>query len=629
MADFNAQDTGTGNLDPIPPTLPRGAKRHWIDERLPNYNNLSSEWQFFEQSYNGGVAYFNRDNIWSWIKEDVKELEDRMKRLYRLNYCKQVVDLLNSYLFRDPPTRQVDKLVGASAARGAEVLKEYWADVSNNPNQPLPIDDFMKNVGVWSSVEGIVYVVTDKPGIEVNTVYQETQVGVLPYSYMVMPYNVLDLKILNGRIVWILILEEYREDDDPHQPDRGVKQQYRLWTETGWELWRSNPKGKSTTTPNVKNRYIMVDSGEHNLGICPVVRFTHEKNPMAKYASPSYIQDIAYVDRAIFNNCSRLDQILNDQTFSQMISPFDSIVPEADMSQYQSDGIIPESAQIINNLQRRYANVLSTKRVMFYDSNTAGQKPEFISPDASQAMLVLRTIQMLIEELFKNAHMTSEIASATQDVSGETKSYEGAKLQAMLANKADVFETAEAQLCRIVLAWRGIKQLVVEKGIVDYPESFQVDSLLSAIETAKELAILQISATFYKEVNKKLVLRVFPKMPDATRDIIFKEIDDQTPEDLVNMVQNLRGVRAEGQDNPNADGKPTGEKLLNRPGNLGAKGGTTGNPGDLHGPGNSDPHGSPYSYAPGAVKSKLSTGSRVPSTKRGLAPGGTSVERKN
>ena len=45
------------------------------------------------------------------------------------------------------------------------------------------------------------------------------------------------------------------------------------------------------------------------------------------YFSPSLIDDIAYLDRAVANYLSNLDAIIQDQTFSQLAIPVQSLLP--------------------------------------------------------------------------------------------------------------------------------------------------------------------------------------------------------------------------------------------------------------------------------------------------------------
>ncbi|MCP6576658.1 hypothetical protein NL496_28590, partial [Klebsiella pneumoniae] len=78
------------------------------------------------------------------------------------------------------------------------------------------------------------------------------------------------------------------------------------------------------------------------------------------YFSPSLIDDIAYLDRAVANYLSNLDAIIQDQTFSQLAIPVQSLLPGDE-----------NHAKVME---------MGTKRVFTYDSES-GNQPFYLSPD--------------------------------------------------------------------------------------------------------------------------------------------------------------------------------------------------------------------------------------------------------
>ncbi|MCV5137544.1 hypothetical protein OFB61_23255, partial [Escherichia coli] len=105
------------------------------------------------------------------------------------------------------------------------------------------------------------------------------------------------------------------------------------------------------------------------------------------YFSPSLIDDIAYLDRAVANYLSNLDAIIQDQTFSQLAIPVQSLLPG----------------------DENHTKVLEmgTKRVFTYDSE-GGNQPFYLSPDPKQAQMIITTIKTVINEIYHSVGVAGE-----------------------------------------------------------------------------------------------------------------------------------------------------------------------------------------------------------------------------
>ena len=78
-----------------------------IKRRHPRYEAKLAHWDFLESTYEGGREWF-RDNIFKYVKEGDDEFAERVKRAYRFNHTKQVVDLVDKHLFKIPVARRYD-----------------------------------------------------------------------------------------------------------------------------------------------------------------------------------------------------------------------------------------------------------------------------------------------------------------------------------------------------------------------------------------------------------------------------------------------------------------------------------------------------------------------------------------
>ena len=306
---------------------------------------------------------------------------------------------------------------------------------------------------------------------------------------MVFPQNVLDLGFdEKGNLKWIFVREQYRDDNDPYN-SKGTQYRYRLWLKDRWELYDQNGKFQ--------------DSRENNLNYVPCVIIDNDDGN-SQIAGRSDLEDIAYIDRNIFNNWSRLDTIVNDQTFSQLIFPIEGF-----------------SADVLQNekLMQQYLTV-GTKRVLLY-SAAAGTQPSFISPDASQAQFILDLVTNQTKQLYSLLGLSGEVATESSSASGISKSYDFDNLNKHLNSKAMIMQDAENRIFKIIGDYLNIK----DAFNVTYPTEFDTRSLMEEITIAKELALMNVSTTFSKEIFANIVNKLFANSSDEIKNIIKDEIN--------------------------------------------------------------------------------------------------------
>lgn len=450
-----------------------------VSRTHPKYSEYSARWTFWKDSYLGGPDYVN-SYLFKYFKEGAEEFAQRKERAYRENHTKKVVDLINSYLFKEDAKRKTSNTK----------IKAFH---DNFDGKGTSISQFMKKLALWASVEGRMYVVMDKRPLpeEERTGTQADNIdpSAQPYCYMVFPQDVKDIAFdENGAVRWALIRETKRDDEDPLNCTGDVSEFYRLWMPGKWMLL--------TKEGNVQ------EEGDTGLDIVPIVIVDSEEND--EYVGQSLIGDVAYLDRAIFNNWSRLDTIVCDQTFSQLIFPVEGLPAEI----------------LTNEKLREQFLTLATNRIILY-SAAAQAPPCFISPDASQADFILRMIESQITKLYASIGLQGEVGNEVKTESGVSKAYDFDKLNKMLASRAGNLEQAEIHINKIFSKWTDI-QADVE---VEYPDEFDVKSLSDEVALAQELALLDVSETFTKEIMKAVALKALPKADKKTIDTIFNEID--------------------------------------------------------------------------------------------------------
>src|SRR5260370_23471174 len=191
----------------------------FIARRHPVYDDMDWHWNFLEATYEGGWAWF-KENLHKYVKEGDMEFKDRLKRAYRFNNTREVVDLLDKYVFKMEIKRNAD---------APQYLKDFWKRSTLNES---PITDYMKRVSNRASTFGRIWIVVDSnktPGADVKTVADAKQADARVYSYIVKPQHALDMSYDElGKLQWILIYETARDDKDPMSSSGKLIARYRL-----------------------------------------------------------------------------------------------------------------------------------------------------------------------------------------------------------------------------------------------------------------------------------------------------------------------------------------------------------------------------------------------------------------
>lgn len=481
-----------------------------IKRRHPRYEAKLAHWDFLESTYEGGREWF-RDNIFKYVKEGDDEFAERVKRAYRFNHTKQVVDLVDKHLFKIPVARRHDD--------APDCVKEFWA---NSTLSGLDIDTFMRRVSNATSRYGRVWVVVDstRTAMEsvdgVLSVEDEKEAGGRPYAYIVRPQDMLDMSYSEtGALRWCLIREIGRDDEDPMDSSGDPVIRYRLWTTNGWYLFEERtPTARSGRLGRAKVEQI--DADNHNLGMVPVVQADHTFSE-EPYESAGLIDDIAYLDRANANYLSNLDAIIQDQTFSQLTMPAQGVMPGDD-----THGKLLE---------------MGTKRIFTYNGE-AGQKPEYISPDPRQASMILSAIGKIVNEIYHSVGLSAERTKddnggGVDNSSGVAKAYDFERVNSLLTAKASALQIVEERITRLVCEWDGVEdELDDEIRLAIYPEKFDTRGLYDEFEIAARLSLLSAPDEVRRVQMAMLIEKMFPAQSEEQRKELERALKEWPPEPI-------------------------------------------------------------------------------------------------
>ena len=472
----------------------------------PGYMKLAKEYAFFEESYKGGADYVDSENLFQHSFEDGDGFGKRKLRAYYYNYCAPIVNAYNSFIYRQEIQRDFGGLEG-------DPLFEQFMD--NADKQGNSYETFFPRMSKWASVNGLRFLLVDKPAEVADTKRGEIEASIYPYFVHIDPQNVLDWGLDEfGNLKWIKI-KEGSGDPETFQDERDAGERYRIWYADRWELWE-------VKEVNGEKKAVMTDEGAHPVGEVPVIPVVHvSEEPMRGF---SLLNDIAYVNRALFNWCSLLDEILYRQTFSQLVMPEDPANPVGDMT-------------------------LGTEKGLTFPMNST-HPPEFISPDASQAQVLMAQVEKGVEEIYRLATLRGAIGVEEQS-SGVARSYDFMITNNTLSDKAHNMEAVEVRALRFWAKWQGIEDPEVS---VQYPTEFEISALADEIQNIISVQTMQISERFEQILKERIVKRMAPRLGKDDMETILAEIkakvDTPTETKKAALTNEIAGILGTGNGKP-------------------------------------------------------------------------------
>jgi len=444
----------------------------------PEYDFMLPYWVFYLNSYEGGPNYtLNPNYLFTHSRETAEDRSFRLRRVVYYNYCRSVVDVYVSHLYKKEIVRE----------SGDPGYADFLRNIDLRGNS---VDVFMSQfVAPMALVFGTVYVLVDMPvaDIEVISSYEESLRSIRPYAQVITPLDLVDWDIDRfGRFNWVKIRELVAQDPSPLRSrglqSAGSKYQFRIWTQDAWYLLDEDE--------NFINRNGA--SGEaHPVGCVPLIAVTNERSFTRELCGVSAIADIAPCCQKIYNLASLLDEFLYKQCFSFLAWP-----GEVD------------------------AEELGTSNIATYDPESR-LLPTYISPPTDPAQFIESQIDKNIEEIYRLARLKYEGTHPKVAESGFAKAIEFHDTDNILAKKARNLEHAEVEIAQLYFRWLRKKS---DAKIV-YPREFNVRAINDEIEEAIKVISLNLSPTLNAKIAARLARHVLPNLHETEAKQIISEIE--------------------------------------------------------------------------------------------------------
>jgi len=398
------------------------------------YSRNQLRWKFLLDSYTGGQAYREGAYLQRYALESDTQYALRLLNTPLDNQCVSLISLYISFLFREKPHREFGTLENNFTIE--DILED--ADLDGRS-----MDAFMKDVALWSSVFGHVWICVAKPNVGAITMADEQAMNARPYLSMYNPLSVTDFR-------WA------------RQPNGGYQLEYIKYVEevNGTETVVKEWTYDTITTYNLdtqQERVTDMTVETNGLGYLPFVCAYAERSPVRGLGN-SLIDDIADMQKSIFNELAEV---------------YDSIRLDTHPSLVATAG---------TNAQGAAAGQVITME----ENLDPNLKPYVLQFEGGQIDKIYNSINNRKKMIDSMGNVGAVRVTETRSMSGIAIETEFQLLNARLSSIADNLELAEEQIWQIIYTYMG----ATWDGEIEYPDNFALhntDNELSQLKTASEI----------------------------------------------------------------------------------------------------------------------------------------------
>lgn len=430
--------------------------------------NKGVTFQLLRDAYYGTGGFADGGHLVQHKRETLEKYQSRQELAYFLNYTAPAVNSHVDPIFRQEISRDWT---------GGKLWEQF---VDDTDNAGTKIQGLAKRAALGAKLFGVNFIVMDNDPDQPATLAEVIEQRKLPYAFIVEPDRVVDARTDKfGRLTKF----SYKEAKDDAEDDDDYN--IRTFTATGWYV--TDKDGKQ------------IAQGKYGIKRVPVTIWASREMDPAVVFQPSEFASIAKANKAIYQLCSWLDEILQNQAFSVLIYP-------------STEG---------------QSLVIGTNNVLGF-SEDASHAPDFIAPPADPAKMITDQIDRLIQEIYRMANLTL-VTGVQKQTSGVAKAWDFERTNQTLSDFAANCQAAEMDMADIFARWTA--QDV--KYEVSYPTDFKIVDVADELDNAEKATSLQLGSTFLVEVAKKVLYAYMPDLDDKTFDAIVEEIKKRGTDEMM------------------------------------------------------------------------------------------------
>ena len=414
--------------------------------RLYTYNK--NQWRYLLESFMGGDDYKRGQHLTRYQNETDPEYNARIKATPLENHCRAVINVYNSYLFREEPERDLGTLVGQQ-----DVL-DFIEDADLDDRD---LNCFMKDVATQSSIFGHCWVLVVKPDVGAITKADELVAGVRPYATLLTPMTVLDWHWERSNTGYYDLQRlKYVEEIN------GSVQTIKEWT----------PENITTWNVDFDNRLIIDEVVVPNgLGKIPAICAYNTRSEV-RGLGISDIQDIADLQKFIYNLASEAEQTIRLDSHPSLVKT-------------------PETQ----------ASVGAGSIIHMPENLDPGLKPFLLEFNGASVTSIYEAIKHATDMIDVLSNTGSVRATSAKVLSGIAMETEFQLLNARLAEKADNLELVEEKIWELFCEYQGYENCIC----VQYEDSYSIQDEeveYTKLQTAKSAATTPMALAY---IDAKLV----------------------------------------------------------------------------------------------------------------------------
>ena len=417
---------------------------------LDDYKSL---WSGAEESFRGNGGFLNGEYLVKYIREDNEKFSNRKEIAYYTNIFASKVNRYVGYVYKKLPIRTTNNAL----------LRMMFNDVNNRGDS---IDVFMTNFAMSSKVKGVNLVLVDMAKELPTNLKEQLDNRVVPYITEISPQRVSKYRLDKfGKF-------EYIYFDDTMVIDDEIEDITRFYDSNKWEIIFEDK---------------VIESSEHNLGVCPVVYFSEN----GEFLATGEFTQVAPIAKRHYNLQSELDEILRYQTFPILTIQGDI-------------GVDVE----INT---------SNDSALLYSETVA--KPDFIAPPSAPAQLYQARLLEIENHIATICYDMSVGNGVESGISLDIK-FQG--LNSSLSNFATRLEDFERRVFEVACRYLSI----TNDTDINYPKTFSIIDINKEIEVLGAMKELIDSPTYFKQKAMQIISNDLTNIDVEVLDTMLGEIED-------------------------------------------------------------------------------------------------------